>query len=145
MLELVPIVVMSDDMENSKDGNATNKNMSDDNLDLKEVQYNEESSSSTEHQTVRCGGLQFTLHKDGISTALGRKGSLVEVDVDVNASTADYNSEDMSPLSQWWKLVATVPEKSNITCNITKGNINVIGSKLEGDAHLATSDGDLVS
>ena len=142
MLELVPIV-MSEDMENSNDGNATNQNMSDDDLDVKEVQYDEESSSSEEHQTVTCGGLQLTLHRDGISTALGRKGSLVEVDVDVNASTAADNNEGMSSLSQLWKLVATVPEKSNITCNITKGNINVIGSKLEGDAHLATYDGDI--
>eukprot|EP00985_Skeletonema_marinoi_P003202 scaffold1329_cov113-Skeletonema_marinoi.AAC.6 len=143
LLELVPIV-MSEDMENnSNDGNATNQNMSDNDSDVKEVQYDEESSSSEEHQTVTCGGLQFTLHRDGISTALRRKGSLVEVDVDVNASAAADNNEGMSSLSQWWKLVATVPEKSNITCNITKGNINVIGSKLEGDAHLATSDGDI--
>ena len=143
MIELIPIE-MSEDMKDRNDRNAANekKNMNDYNSDvIKEVQYDEESSSTEEQQTISYGGLRFTLHRDGISTALGRKGSFVEVDVDV--STVEDISKCMSSLSQWWKLVATVPEKSNVTCNITKGNINVIGSKLEGNAHLSTSDGDI--
>lgn len=138
MLELIP-VVMSEDMENR---NTSNSNKNEENLDVKEVQYDEDSSSLDEQQIVSYGGLQFTLHRDGIATALGREGSLVEVDVDVS-TTADDNSEGVSSLSKkLWKLVAAVPEKSNITCNIAKGNINVI-SKLEGDVHLSTSDGDI--
>lgn len=153
MLELIPIVVISKDKEDgSNDGNATKNNSSSihdhESSAVMEVQYDhdddESSSSSTvleKQQTISYGGLQFTLHRDGISTALGRKGSFVEVDVDID----DGNLDDtpVSSLSQLWKLVATVPEKSNITCNITKGHINVIGSKLEGDVHLATSDGDI--
>ena len=142
MLELIPIM-MSKDVEDRNDGNTSKNNSINDNESaVIEVQYDDESSSTEKQQTVSYGGLQFTLHRDGISTALGRKGSLVEVDVDVDVDlgSVDDNTEEKA---QVWKVVATVPEKSNITCNITKGNINVIGSKLEGDAHLETSDGDI--
>ncbi|KAK1748370.1 hypothetical protein QTG54_000309 [Skeletonema marinoi] len=119
MLELVPIV-MSEDMENSNDGNATNQNMSDDDLDVKEVQYDEESSSSAEHQTVTCGGLQFTLHRDGISTALGRKGSLVEVDVDVNASTAADNNEGIHHCRNGGSLLLLYPKNPILHATLPK-------------------------
>jgi len=150
MLELIPIV-MSESIQDGSDTNVTRNSIrrKDNESAVKEIQYDYDESSSTEleeKQIVSYGGLQFTLHRDGILTALGRKGSFVEVDVDIDDKTEEKDARLLSmssSSSQLWKLVATVPEKSNITCTITKGHINVIGSKLEGDAHLTTSDGDI--
>lgn len=77
------------------------------------------------------GGMQLTFHKDGTKTSLGRVGSYAEVDL-----LQQNDSEDT--ITGSWKLVATVPEKCNITCQV-EGDINVDG-KLEGDAHLSTSN-----
>ncbi len=137
MLELMPI---------REDDSDTTRNDDEHSNSLVEVQYDDKQSSpSCETQTISYEGLQLTLHRDGISTALGRKGSLVEVDVDVSTddncsiNTSEDENDD-APLL--WKLVATVPEKSNVTCKVAKGDINVM-SKLEGDTHLATADGDI--
>ena len=130
LLELMPIVMPED----SRNVSATD--MNNENCIVKEVQYNTDLTSTEEKQTVSHSGLRFTLHRDGISTALRRKGSFVEVDVDIDADN------DLTSLSRNWKLVATVPEKFNITCSIAKGDISV-NSKLEGDAHLTTSGGNI--
>ena len=81
------------------------------------------------------GGMQLTFHKDGVKTSLGRVGSLVEVDL-LDPRKTQSNASDNSPK---WKLVVSVPEKSNLTCQISHGDINVDG-KLEGDSHLSTSN-----
>ena len=137
MLELMPI---------REDDSDTTRNDDEHSNSVVEVQYDDEQSSSSETQTISYEGLQLTLHRDGISTALGRKGSLVEVDVDVrtddNCSSINTSEDENDDSSLLWKLVATVPEKSNVTCKVAKGNINVM-SKLEGDTHLATTDGDI--
>eukprot|EP00956_Cyclotella_meneghiniana_P042150 scaffold248380_cov51-Cyclotella_meneghiniana.AAC.5 len=88
-------------------------------------------STATAESSGIFGGVQFTFHKDGIDTSMGRVGSFVEVDL---LDNADNRDGDDSP----WKLIATVPEKCNITCQIANGDINVDG-KLEGDVHLSTS------
>ena len=136
LLELMPI--REDDSDRTRNGDDHSNS-------VVEVQYDDAQSSSSETQTISYEGLQLTLHRDGIATALGRKGSLVEVDVDVSTDdncsiNTSEDANDDAPLS--WKLVATVPEKSNVTCKVAKGNINVM-SKLEGDTHLVTADGDI--
>lgn len=88
-------------------------------------------STATAESSTIVGGVQLTFHKDGIDTSMGRIGSFVEVDL---LDTAGNIDNDDSP----WKLIATVPEKCNITCQIANGDINVDG-KLEGDVHLSTS------
>lgn len=137
MLELMPI---------REDDSDTTRNDDEHSNSVVEVQYDDEQSSSSETQTISYEGLQLTLHRDGISTALGRKGSLVEVDVDVstddNCSSINTSEDENDDSSLLWKLVATVPEKSNVTCKVAKGDINVM-SKLEGDTHLETADGDI--
>ncbi|KAL9184940.1 hypothetical protein ACHAXT_002717 [Thalassiosira profunda] len=79
--------------------------------------------SSLSEQTI--GRLQLKMNEEGIDTSLGRKGSLVEVDV---LPTSDEDSV---------KIVATIPEKSNLTIQLVSGDIDVAG-KVEGDAHLST-------
>lgn len=142
MLELMPIM-----MKEGKDDSDSTRNDDDHSNSVVEVQYDDkQSSSSSETQTISYEGLQLTLHRDGITTAMGRKGSLVEVDVDVstddNCKSINTSEDANDDASLLWKLVATVPEKSNVTCKVVKGNINVM-SKLEGDTHLATTDGDI--
>lgn len=137
MLELMPI---------REDDSDTTRNDDKHSNSLVEVQYDDKQSLSSETQTISYEGLQLTLHRDGIATALGRKGSLVEVDVDVstddNCTSINTSEDENDDSSLLWKLVATVPEKSNVTCKVAKGDINVM-SKLEGDTHLATTDGDI--
>ena len=84
--------------------------------------FGDEESSLSE-QTI--GRLQLKMNEEGTETSLGRKGSLVEVDV---LPTSDDEAV---------KLVATVPEKSNLTIQLASGDIDVAG-KVEGDAHLST-------
>ncbi|KAL7504812.1 hypothetical protein ACHAXN_004640 [Cyclotella atomus] len=88
----------------------------------------ETSGSTIQRHTF--GGMQLTFHSNGIKTSLGRIGSFVEVDLPDHDTSRSCKSS--------WKLIATVPEKCNITCQIHVGDINVEG-KLEGDAHLSTS------
>ena len=153
MLELMPTMSTSGETDDYNDATTTASTTTnvDNNISAIKFQYNDQ-SSLTEKQTVSYGGLHFTLHRDGISTALGRKGSLVEVDVDVS-SAADNNHaknnvnihEKDAPLASSqlvWNVVLTVPEKSNVTCILTKGNIHVM-NKLEGDVHLKTASGDI--
>jgi hypothetical protein len=84
------------------------------------------------------GNMELTFHKDGIETSLGRVETYVEVDLlDPNDKKKDELHNDIN--NSMWKLVATVPEKSNISCQVVTGDINVEG-KLEGDVHLATSN-----
>jgi hypothetical protein len=87
--------------------------------------------SSVQKQTF--GGMQLAFHGGGIETSLGRVGSLVEVDLLNTQEDAGSDAND-----SMWKVIATVPEKSNITCQLANGDINVNG-KLEGDTHLSTS------
>eukprot|EP00578_Thalassiosira_sp_NH16_P013310 CAMPEP_0181125290 /NCGR_PEP_ID=MMETSP1071-20121207/26956_1 /TAXON_ID=35127 /ORGANISM="Thalassiosira sp., Strain NH16" /LENGTH=752 /DNA_ID=CAMNT_0023210693 /DNA_START=1498 /DNA_END=3758 /DNA_ORIENTATION=- len=124
--------------------------------------HSSESSSSTplsEKQTF--GRLQITSPADGVVTSLsGRRGTLVEVDVltklQPSSPTASSNDEDHDNKRQSgnepraMKMVITVPEKSNVTCQMMSsdnGNdgcdITVLG-KLEGDVHLSTSFGNIV-
>ncbi|KAL7520831.1 hypothetical protein ACHAWX_005534 [Stephanocyclus meneghinianus] len=105
------------------------------------------SKSSTEHQNF--GGMQVRFHKDGIKTSLGRVGSLVEVDLlGPHLGTEDKESHqrnisrNTASSGSMWKVIATIPEKSNITCQIASGDINVAG-KLEGDVHLSTSNSNI--
>ena len=71
MLELMPI---------REDDSDTTRNDDEHSNSLVEVQYDDKQSLSSETQTISYEGLQLTLHRSGIATALGRKGSLVEVD-----------------------------------------------------------------
>ena len=87
-------------------------------------------SESSSHQQLH-GGMQLTFHLNGIETSLGRVGSFVEVDL---LHQQDASSDKQTDL---WKLIATVPEKCNLTCQINS-DITVDG-KLEGDSHLSTS------
>lgn len=91
-----------------------------------------ESLSSSSTGTF--GPIKLTSHPDGIATSLGRKGALVEVDV----SDPPCGGAADEP----FRIVATVPEKINVTVQLAGGNIYVAG-KLEGDAHLATADGSI--
>ncbi|EED92416.1 predicted protein [Thalassiosira pseudonana CCMP1335] len=99
--------------------------------------------------TFSVGGLQLTCHKDGITTSLGRLGSLVEVDVlrtnkDEQDAVDTTTSKRSLPESVPWKVVVKIPEKLNLTCQLAKGDISVVG-KLEGDTHLATSNGNITA
>ena len=104
------------------------------------------------------GPMQFTNHTEGIVTSLGRKGSLVEVDIldtadlslnnnNSNNNNNNNNNSSSSNNKQKMKLIATIPEKSNLTCQLNNtpsggGDINING-KLEGDTHLSTNGGNI--
>ncbi|KAL3790589.1 hypothetical protein HJC23_008795 [Cyclotella cryptica] len=103
--------------------------------------------SSAQQQNFR--GMRLTFHKDGIKTSLGRLGSLVEVDLlGPHLETEDterhpsHDSTNSLSNSLSWTLIATVPEKSNITCQLASGDI-VVAGKLEGDAHLSTASSNI--
>ena len=67
------------------------------------------------------GRLQLSSNEDGrIATSLGRKGTLVEVDV-MNSPSEEggYNDDE---LMEKQIIIATVPEKSNVTIQISNGD-----------------------
>jgi hypothetical protein len=107
-------------------------NHDDDASHIEQVTAGPSSSETSEYsiQKHSYGGMQLTFHPNGIETSLGRIGSFVEVDL------PDHDTDSTSKST--WRLIATVPEKCNITSQIDVGDIDVEG-KLEGDVHLSTS------
>lgn len=79
------------------------------------------------------GTAVVTCHQDGIATSLGRRGALAEIVL--GSKGPKHNDVDSI-------LIATVPEKCNLTCHLERGDIDIT-SKLEGDANLSTSDGNI--
>jgi len=105
----------------------------------------EDSVSATIQETY--GPMQFTNHTEGIVTSLGRKGSLVEVDILDTEEPSLSNDNSNNNSKQKMKLIATIPEKSNLTCQLNNtlsggSDINIDG-KLEGDTHLSTNGGNI--
>ena len=77
-------------------------------------------------------GTTVTSRKEGIATSLGRRGALAEISLGSKGLRHDVDKI----------LIATVPEKCNLTCHLERGDIEIT-SKLEGDASLSTSDGNI--
>ena len=79
------------------------------------------------------GTAVVTCRQDGIATSLGRRGALAEIALGSKGQEQEHADNI---------LIATVPEKCNLTCHLERGDIEIT-SKLEGDASLSTSDGNI--
>ena len=142
LIELVPLLSDNNDID------------ADDSVEIATFDYSDKSSASdlTTTQTFGKGSsmLNITNHTNGILTSLGRKGSLVEVNFLNSNSNNDANTRNNNVNIIPHKLIATIPEKSNLTCQLL-GNSNTCGdggdinidNKLEGDIHLSTTKGNI--
>ena len=135
MIELLP-----SDCTSTADAENNNRASSGVDEEEKIVAFEGTSKDSTT-QIQKYGPMQFTNHTEGIVTSLGRKGSLIEVDIlDTDPSSSFSSNGNIS--KQKMQLIATIPEKSNLTCQLNSGYINING-KLEGDTHLSTNGGNI--
>ena len=130
LIELLPLSIS----ENDENGSSAEQR------DYTEIAtFSTSTDSSSLETTVQTfGPLQITNHAEGTITSLGRKGSFIEVNILNNDETNECEKKD--PM----KIVATIPEKSNLTCQLLNGggDINING-KLEGDVHLSTLGGNI--
>jgi len=124
LLEMLPMI-STDEEDHEDDGENVVEG------EPEFVTFGEASTSTTQS----FGRMRLRCRADGVETSLGRRGALVEVDV--APPTETRCGPEPTAI-----IVATVPEKCNVTCRVANGDIEVVG-KLEGDARLSTSRGNI--